>query len=63
MTLRGLAGIKQDIGLLIDESNHPGLRREYGQSIEEVADHFANVRRFRLIHIAGEARQLLALLV
>ncbi|MBZ0298042.1 MAG: aminoglycoside phosphotransferase family protein [Anaerolineae bacterium] len=60
MVLRGLAGVKQDIGLLIDESRHPMLRREYHcDAIERIADRFADVRRFRLIQMAAEARQLL----
>ncbi len=60
MTLRGLAGVKQDIDMLADPACHQELldifQREH---IDEVADFFAEVRRFRLLDMAAEARQLL----
>ncbi len=60
MVLRGLAGVKQDILLVIDESQHPRLLTENQKStIEEVADFFAAIRQFRLIKMANEARTLL----
>ncbi|MBZ0302027.1 MAG: aminoglycoside phosphotransferase family protein [Anaerolineae bacterium] len=60
MTLRGLAGVKQDIGLLLDETRHDWLRQQYGiDDLEALADFFAGIRRFRLIRMAKEARQLL----
>ncbi len=61
MTLRGLAGVKQDINPLIDPAQHQGLREvHHRDSLEEIAAFFADVRRFRLIHMAREARRLLA---
>ncbi|MCK5921603.1 MAG: phosphotransferase, partial [Methylococcales bacterium] len=60
MVLRGLAGVEQDIKRLLDENNFSELQRAYGdEKIEEVADRYAAVRRFRLIQMAEEARQLL----
>ncbi|MEZ4514178.1 MAG: phosphotransferase [Chloroflexota bacterium] len=60
MVLRGLAGVRQDVGMLLDESNHMLLQREQQLgSIEAVADFMADVRRFRLLQMAAEARTLL----
>lgn len=60
MTLRGLAGVKQDIDMLADPARHQELldifQREH---IDELADFFAEARRFRLLDMAAEARQLL----
>lgn len=61
MTLRGLAGVKQDIGCLLDEGYFANLRQSYNMdSMTDLADHFAAVRRYRLIAMAAEARQLMA---
>jgi hypothetical protein len=61
MALRGLAGVKQDIDLLLDESTHSSLiNGPQRNTIEEVADFWAGIRRFRLLQMAEEARQLLA---
>ena len=60
MTLRGLAGVKQDIDLLIDPTQHEQLRIVHSRdSLEDIAAFFADVRRFRLISMAREARRLL----
>jgi tRNA A-37 threonylcarbamoyl transferase component Bud32 len=60
MTLRGLAGVKQDLLLVRDENRHSSLHRgSRFESIEDVADFWANVRRFRLLEMADEARDLL----
>jgi hypothetical protein len=59
MVLRGLVGVQQDIRILLDEANYPMTQRIFGMEIEALADHFARVRRFRLIQMAAEARQLL----
>ncbi|MEM7114159.1 MAG: phosphotransferase [Chloroflexota bacterium] len=61
MTLRGLAGVRQDINLMLNEERHAFLRREQGhETMEEIADFFAAIRRFRLLKMAAEARRLLA---
>ncbi len=61
MTLRGLAGVKQDINLLLDPAQHQQLRIVHKRdSLEDIAAFFADVRRFRLIKMAREARRLLA---
>jgi len=62
MTLRGLAGVKQDILLVRDESKHDFLQRgsRFG-NIKDIADFWANIRRFRLIKMADEARGLLGM--
>ena len=61
MTLRGLAGVKQDIKLLTDSSNHDQLKQNHhSDSIEDIAQFFADIRRFRLLKMAREARSLLA---
>ncbi len=60
MVLRGLAGVKQDIDLMIDADCHQALLDNFGrEGIDEVADYFAEVRRFRLLDMAAEARDLL----
>ena len=60
MTLRGLAGVKQDLNLVINEGNHAQLRQTHKtDNLEAIADFFADVRRFRLLQMAQEARQLL----
>lgn len=61
MTLRGLAGVKQDINLLLDPAQHQHLRTVHNRDcLEDIAAFFADVRRFRLIKMAREARHLLA---
>ena len=61
MTLRGLAGVKQDIALLTDENRHAQLRENHRtENLREIAELFADVRRFRLLKMAREARQLLS---
>jgi len=61
MTLRGLAGVKQDINQLRDPAAHASLLREHQlKRIEDVARLHAAVRNFRLLQMAREARQLLA---
>ncbi|MCY3780588.1 MAG: phosphotransferase [Chloroflexi bacterium] len=61
MTLRGLAGVKQDINLLADSSNHDQLRQNnHTDSLEDIARFFAEIRQFRLLKMAREARSLLA---
>ncbi|MCY4018801.1 MAG: phosphotransferase [Chloroflexi bacterium] len=60
MVLRGLAGVKQDIDLLNDADCHQQLLDNHQkQHIGEVADFYAEVRRFRLLEMAAEARALL----
>ena len=60
MALRGLAGVRQDLILLADESRHPNMQRNLGlEKLEDIADLYAKVRRFRLIKMAAEARQLI----
>lgn len=60
MVLRGLAGVKQDIDLLIDAGCHQDLLAHFQRDkIDEVADFFAEARRFRLLAMAAEARKLL----
>ena len=60
MVLRGLAGVKQDIDLMLDADCHGDLLDNFGRErIDEVADFFAEVRRFRLLEMAAEARELL----
>ena len=61
MTLRGLAGVKQDINQLIDDAAAVDLPQlHHADSLEQVAKFFADVRRFRLLKMAREARSLLA---
>ena len=60
MVLRGLAGVAQDINLLMNEGKHEGLKQDHGRHhINDVADFFAEVRRFRLLGMAREAQGLL----
>ena len=60
MVLRGLAGVKQDLQLL-DAGDHEQLKRTHQMSsLEAIARLFADVRRFRLLKMAREARRLLA---
>ncbi len=60
MVLRGLAGVKQDIGFLLDEAHHEMLFESHGtRSLEAVARFFAEVRRFRVLQMAREAKALL----
>lgn len=61
MTLRGLAGVKQDLTLMIDTKKYPQLRdTQETDNLEDIADFFAQVRLFRLVKMADEAEQLLA---
>ena len=61
MTMRGLAGVRQDINVLIDAANHQNLKQVHqSQSLEDIARLFADVRRFRLLKMAREARDLLS---
>ena len=61
MTLRGLAGVKQDLELLRDRAAHEQLRQTHQLTrLDEIADLYAAVRRFRLFKMAREARDLLA---
>ncbi|MCY4464831.1 MAG: phosphotransferase [Chloroflexi bacterium] len=61
MTLRGLAGVKQDINSLLDPAQHQQLRIVHNSdSLDDIAAFFAEVRRFRLLKMAREARRLLA---
>lgn len=60
MTLRGLAGVKQDIDLLTNPAAADELRQLHQEKdLELIARFFANVRRFRLLKMAREARSLL----
>jgi hypothetical protein len=60
MVLRGLAGVKQDLLLLNDEAQHARLiRGPRFETIEALADFWADLRRFRLLRMAEEARELL----
>ena len=60
MTLRGLAGVKQDIGQLADDAAADEVRQTHHEKdLEQIARFFADVRRFRLLKMAREARSLL----
>ncbi len=60
MTLRGLAGVKQDIDQLTNDAAADEVRQTHNQDdLEEIARLFAEVRRFRLLKMAREARALL----
>ena len=62
MTLRGLAGVKQDIELLTDAAAENQLRQLHqANDPEQVARFFADVRLFRLLKMAREARSLLGI--
>jgi len=61
MVLRGLAGVKQDLDLLRDPAEHERLREtHHNLSLPEIARLFADVRAFRLLGMAREARDLLS---
>lgn len=61
MVLRGLAGVKQDLLLLRDPASHDQLKLTHQMtSLEDIARLFAEVRRFRLLKMAREARRLLS---
>lgn len=61
MVLRGLAGVKQDLEWLVDPAEHKRLQEtHHNLSLPEIARFFADVRRFRLIRMAREARDLLS---
>lgn len=61
MTLRGLAGVKQDIDLLTNDAAADELRQLHQENdLVRIARFFADVRRFRLLKMAREARSLLA---
>lgn len=60
MVLRGLAGVKQDLELLNDPGRHKLLIETHRTTdLQEIARLFADVRRFRLLKMAREARELL----
>lgn len=61
MALRGLAGVKQDLQLLGDKAGHEQLLRTHQMtSLDEIANLYADVRHFRLLKMAREARDLLS---
>ena len=61
MALRGLAGVKQDLQLLSDQAGHKQLLQTHQmRSVDAIADLYADVRRFRLLKMAREARDLLS---
>ena len=61
MVLRGLAGVKQDLELLLDPASHDQLKRAHLMTrLDDIARLFVEVRRFRLLKMAREARRLLA---
>ncbi len=61
MVLRGLAGVKQDLLLLRDQAGHEQLLRTHQLTrLDEIASLYADVRRFRLLKMAREARDLLS---
>ncbi|MCE2470559.1 MAG: phosphotransferase [Anaerolineae bacterium] len=60
MTLRGLAGVKQDIDQLTHDAAAVDLPQVHRVSdLEQIARFFADIRRFRLLKMAREARSLL----
>ncbi len=60
MTLRGLAGVKQDIDQLRHDAAAVDLPQVHQLSdLEQIARFFADIRRFRLLKMAREARSLL----
>ena len=59
MALRGLAGVKQDIMVILEKCGNTGQPGSRFESIEDLADFWANLRRFRLLKMANEARGLL----
>jgi len=60
MVLRGLAGVKQDINYVLDESKHNELQGNFQTDMDGVADLFAQVRTFRLLRMAEEANNFLS---
>lgn len=61
MALRGLAGVKQDLQLLHDQAGYEQLLRTHRMtSLQDIACLYADVRRFRLLKMAREARRLLS---
>lgn len=62
MTLRGLTGVKQDVMLMRDEDKRTFLQRgSRFETIQDLADFWADLRRFRLLKMANEARGLLGM--
>ena len=60
MTLRGLAGVKQDLLLLRDQAGYKRLLATHRmRSMGDIARLFADLRRFRLLKMAREASDLL----
>ena len=60
MTLRGLAGVKQDIDQLTNDAAAEEARQIHQENdLTRIAHLFADVRRFRLLKMAREARSLL----
>lgn len=60
MALRGLAGVKQDLELMMATERHQQLLDQHRRMhIHEIADFYAEIRRFRLLNMAAEARALL----
>ena len=60
MTLRGLAGVKQDIDQLTNDAAAEEARQIHQEhDLTRIAHLFADVRRFRLLKMAREARSLL----
>lgn len=61
MTLRGLAGVKQDLRHLLDSTNHTEqLAIHELERIEDLAKLYAEIRCFRLLRMAREAKALLS---
>lgn len=61
MVLRGLAGVKQDLQQLRDQASHEQLLITHQLTdVGALAQLYADVRRFRLLKMAREARDLLA---
>ena len=59
--MRPNLGVKQDIDLLMNEDRHEELKRNHhSHNMNDIADFFAEVRRFRLLRMAKEAQDLLA---
>ena len=61
MVLRGLAGVKQDLELLRDRAGYEQLKHTHQMaSVPGIARLFADVRRFRLLKMARDAKDLLS---
>ncbi|MEM7536654.1 MAG: phosphotransferase [Chloroflexota bacterium] len=58
MTLRGLAGVKQDITMIQKKAQQVWQDGQRFNAIEDLADFWANIRRFRLLQMAEETRSL-----